>query len=62
MIAKTPLASALVLSLTVSAFAGASGTLTPGPELGDGVPGLVVVAALVGAFFVFRQLRRRRAD
>ena len=34
---------------------------TPGPEFGDGIPGLIVVLALVGGFFAVRQFRKQRA-
>jgi hypothetical protein len=52
------LATALLALTAPQAFAG---TATPGPELGDGVPGFVVVLALIASFFAFRHFRKRSA-
>ena len=47
--------------LALTAGQAYAGKLTPGPEMGDGFLGLIVVAALVAGFFAFRYYRNRSA-
>jgi len=61
MIARIWIASVAAILLSTAAHAGC-GTPVPGPLMGDGVPGIVIAVVLVGAFFVFRQIRRKRVD
>jgi hypothetical protein len=57
---KSLLVSLAAVLAAGPAFAVEPAITTPGPEIGDGLPGLIAVVLLVGGFFVFRELRKRR--
>jgi hypothetical protein len=46
--------------LLVSVASAQAGLPVPGPVIGDSIPGLVVLIAVVGGYFLFRQLRARK--
>jgi len=48
-----------MIALAVPAIAVEPATTVPGPEIGDGLPGLILAALLVGGFFVARKRRTR---
>jgi len=51
---KIALAASLLLAVS-PAYAG----MSPGPEIGDGATGLVVLAVLIGGYFAVRYFRTR---